>query len=329
MQIPLFKKLHAEGQISADSLRRAEDWQALRLFSLFWELRLLLYLGVLLLTGGLGILVYKNIDTIGHQAVLAFIALISAGSFYYCLRKKPPFSREKVTAPNPFFDYILLLGCLSLLIFLGYWQYEYGIFGDHYGLATFIPMTILFASAYYFDHLGILSLAITNLAAWAGIAITPLSILKEGNFANHRLIITGILLGAVLLGAGRLSVQQRLKKHFEFTYTNFGLHLLFIASLAGLFTYDRVYFLWFLGLAAIAWFCFTRARARRSFYFIVVIVLYAYIGLCDVVIRLLSDLPGRDLAPIYLGLMYFIASAAGVAILLVRLNHQLKSHDSL
>lgn len=329
MHIPLFKKLHADGQISAASLQKAGDWQAQRLFSLYWELRLLLYIGVLLLTGGLGILVYKNIDTIGHQTVLAFIALITAGSFYYCLRNKLPFSREKVGAPNPFFDYVLLLGCLSLLIFLGYWQYEYSLFGDHYGLATFIPMTILFASAYYFDHLGILSLAITNLAAWVGIAVTPLSILKEGNFSNHRLIITGILLGSVLLGAGRLSLQRRLKSHFEFTYTNFGLHLFFIASLAGLFTYDRIYFLWFLGLAAIAWYFYTLARARRSFYFIVMIVLYTYIALCDVVIRLLLNIAAHDLTPFVLGLMYFIGSAAGVAILLVRLNHQLKSHDSL
>jgi hypothetical protein len=329
MNIPLFKKLQTEGQISADSLQKAEDRQAQRLFSLYWELRLLLYIGVLLLTGGMGILVYKNIDTIGHQTVLAFIALITAGSFYYCVRNKLPFSREKVDAPNPFFDYVLLLGCLSLLIFLGYWQYEYGVFGDHYGLATFIPMTILFASAYYFDHLGILSLAITNLAAWVGIAVTPLSILKEGNFSNHRLIITGILLGSVLLGAGWLSLQRRLKSHFEFTYANFGLHLFFIASLAGLFTYDRIYFLWFLGLVAIAWYFYTVARARRSFYFIVMIVLYTYIALCDVVIRLLSNISARDLTPIVLALMYFIGSAAGVAILLVRLNRQLKSHDSL
>ncbi len=181
-------------------------------------------------------------------------------------------------APDPFFGNILLLGCLSLLIFLGYLQYEYDVFGNHYGSATFIPMVVLFLSAYYFDHLGALSLAITNLAAWAGIAITPLSILKEGNFADTRLIITGILLGAVLLTAGQLSLRRRLKPHFEVTYTNFGLHLFFIASLAGLFTYDRIYFLWFVGLMLIAWFLYTRAVDRRSFYFIVVIVLYAYIA---------------------------------------------------
>ena len=329
MRIPLFQKLHTEGHISAGSLRQVEDLETRRLFSLHWELRLLLYLGVLLVTGGAGILVYKNIDTIGHQAVLAFIGLVTAGSFYYCLRKKPPFSWEKVDAPNSFYDYILLLGCLSLLIFLGYLQYAYGVFGERYGLATFLPMLVLFAAAYSFDHLGVLSLAITNLAAWAGIAITPLSILKEDNFAEDRLIYTAIALGAVLLAAGHLSSQRRLKTHFELTYTNFGLHLLFIAVLARLFTAESFFLLWFAVLAAIAFYCYTRARARRSFYFIVVIVLYTYVALSDVVVRLLSKMPMNDLGPVFLGLLYFILSAIGVAMLLVRLNRQLKAHDSV
>ncbi|HEY6900798.1 MAG TPA: DUF2157 domain-containing protein, partial [Puia sp.] len=152
MHTQTFKTLHAEGLLSESSLKRVEAHKTTSLFSLFPELRLLLYLGVILLTGGLGILVYKNIDTIGHQAVLAFIALVTIGSFFYCLRKKPPFSRDQVTSPNAWFDYILLLGCLSLLIFLGYLQYAYNVFGDNYGLATFIPMVILFVAAYYFDH---------------------------------------------------------------------------------------------------------------------------------------------------------------------------------
>src|ERR1700748_1864560 len=140
MDTSLFKKLHTEGLISDEALGKMEALEANRLFSVHWELKLLLYLGVVLLTGGLGILVYKNIDTIGHQAVLAFIALITVACFFYCFRKNPPFAWEQMRAPDSFFDYILLLGCLSLLIFLGYLQVEYDVFGDHYGSATFIPM---------------------------------------------------------------------------------------------------------------------------------------------------------------------------------------------
>jgi len=329
MDRSLFSKLHAQGLISDDSLRQVQDRHARSLFSLFWELRLLLYLGVLLLTGGLGILVYKNIDTIGHQAVLAFIALVTTGCFYYCFRNKRPFSWNKVEAPNAAFDYILLLGSLSLLIFLGYLQYEYHVFGEHYGTATFIPMLILFATAYHFDHQGILSMAITNLAAWAGLSITPLMILREGNFDNHRLIATGLLLGAVLLMAGSLTSQKRLKPHFEKVYTNFGLHLFFIAALAGLFTYDAIYLIWFLALAAIAYYFYTSAMKRRSFYFVVVIVLYSYIGLGYVAVQLLASMPNADLGIVFVGLIYFIASAIGVARLLIFINRKLKADDRL
>ena len=323
----IFKRLHAEGLITDDALQQVERLESRRLFSLYWELRLLLYLGVILLTGGLGILVYKNIDTIGHQAVLAFIALVTAVCFFYCSRKNPPFSWDKVQAPDPFFDYILLLGCLSLLIFLGYLQHEYDVFGDHYGSATFIPMVALFCAAYYFNHLGALSLAITNLGAWAGIAITPLSLLKEGDFSSSRLIYTGIALGGLLLTTGHFSRRLRLKPHFEPVYTNFGLHLFFIAALSGLFTFDRFYLLWWLVLTLIAWLFYLQAFRRRSFYFIVAIVLYSYIALSYVVVELLYKISNPDISEIYFGLLYFIASGIGVAILLVRINRQLRSHD--
>jgi hypothetical protein len=176
--------------------------------------------------------------------------------------------------------------------------------------------------------LGILSLAITNLAAWAGIAITPLSILKSGNFADDHLIYTGILLAAILLLIARLTRQRRLKPHFETTYTNFGIHLFFIATLAGLFTHDGTYGWWFLGLAIFAVYACAEAFAKRSFYFILVIVLYFYIALSAVIVRLLSTMSGST-DPIFLGLLYFILSAFGTAMLLVRLNRQLKSHDSV
>jgi len=321
-----FKKFHAEGLISDATLQRMEAFENTRLFSLFWQLRTLLYMGVLLLTGGLGILVYKNIDTIGHQAVLAFIAAVTVGCFFYCWRKKAPFSWEQVPAPTLFFDYILLLGCLSLLIFLGYLQYAYDVFGDNYGLVTFIPMGILFATAYLFDHIGVLSLAITNLAAWAGIAITPLTILKAGNFSHPHLIYTGLLLGAVLVAAGRLTELRRLKAHFDTTYFNFGVHLFFIAALAGLFEFHKVWFLWFLGLAGAALFCYIQAMRRQSFYFVVVTILYAYIALCDVVIRLMDRLNSDAFALLFL---YFIGSAIGIILLLMHINRKLKAHDRL
>ncbi|HEY4063850.1 MAG TPA: DUF2157 domain-containing protein [Puia sp.] len=332
MNLTVFKRLHSEGLISDTSLERVRIVEEKRLFSVHWELKTLLYLGVVMLSGGLGILVYKNIETIGHQTILLFIALVCGGCFYYCLHKAGDFSRYRAAAPDPFFDYILLLGCLSFLTFIGYLQFEYTFFGSDYRLATFIPMVVLFISAYYFDHMGVLSLAITNLAAWVGISVTPLRILRENDFHDHGLIYTGLALGVVLLMAGVASERRNFKKHFEFTYENFGTHILFISGLAGLFTFDGVYLGWFLLFAGVAAYFYREALKRRSFYFLLVDILYTYVALSYVVVRLLmkSSIATNDFVWfLYLGFFYFVLSAIGVVRLLIILNRKMRVYDSL
>ncbi|PWV45897.1 putative membrane protein DUF2157 [Chitinophaga sp. S165] len=323
MDIELFERLQKEGTISAESAEKVRTITASRLFSVHWELKTILYLGVLLLSGGLGILIYKNIDTIGHQAILAAIALACGGCFYYSFRHKLPFSREKVPAPNGFFDYILLLGCLLMLTFITYLQVQYNVFGTRYGAATFIPMLILFFSAYYFDHLGVLSMGITNLAAWMGVTVTPLQLLSANDFSSHTLIYTGLLLGALLIGTALLSYKSNFKAHYAFTYSNFGTHIFLIANLAGMFTaYDGPYGLWFLLLVAAVVFFYYYAIKQRSFYFVLIITLYAYIGLSFMIVRLLIET--GDEGSIYAGLLYFIVSGIGAILLLINLNKKLK-----
>ena len=144
MYSTLFTKLHAGGLISDASFEKIRMRAANQLFSLYWELRAILYIGVLLLSGGIGILIYKNINSIGHTAILLFIALVSAGSFAYCFKKSPAFSFQKIWPLNSFLDYILLLGCLTFISFVGYLQFQYQVFGNRFGLALFIPMVVLF-----------------------------------------------------------------------------------------------------------------------------------------------------------------------------------------
>lgn len=328
MNTPLFERLHREGLISDLSLQRIQHRSGSGLFSVHRELKTILYLGVLLLAGGLGILIYKNIDTIGHQIILAAIALLCAGCFVYCEQKKLPFSTAKVPSPNPYFDYILLLGCLTLLTFITYLQVQYNAFGEQYGLATFIPMVILFFCAYYFDQLGVLSMAIVNLAAWVGIAITPLNIFKANDFTDAEVIFAGLILGVVLNVMAWFSRHMAIKAHFSFTYANFGMHILFIACLAGMFHFGNFYLLWLLPLAGAVFYFYKRAFAERSFYFLLMLALYGYIGISYVVIRLLL-LPELDEGFIYLVLLYFIGSGFGMVTFLNTMNKKLKTHDRL
>jgi len=325
MNTKLFEELKAAGLISPASLEKTQFDLKNRLFSLHWELRTMLYLGVLLLSGGLGILVYKNIDTIGHTAILIFICLVWAGGFYYCSKKKLPFSFLKVAAPNSFFDYILLLSCISFIIFIGYWQYQYHVFGERFGLVTFIPMLVLFVSAYFFDHLGVLSMAITNLAAWAGIAITPLQILKVNDFNSESIIFTGIALGVGLIALGYVTRLRNIKSHFEFTYTNFGMHLLFIATLAAIFHFDKLYAVWFVVLAGIAFYFYKEAIRSKSFYILLMLTLYSYIGLSYVIINFIFSTLHADMGGIYLSLLYFIITGLGLIMFLISMNKKLKA----
>ncbi|MEP6711172.1 MAG: DUF2157 domain-containing protein [Ferruginibacter sp.] len=329
MNLPLLDQLHAEGLISRESFQKTKSHAAIKLFSLHWELKTILYLGVMLLSGGLGILVYKNIDSIGHQVILLFIALVCAGCFFYCLKNKLPFSTLRVKAPNSFFDYILLLGCLMFITFIAYFQYQYNVFGSRYGLAVFFPMVVLFFSAYYFDHLGILSLAITNLAAWLGITVTPLHILQANDFNSNTIIYTSVFLGVLLIVLALGTEKKNIKKHFAFTYTNFGLHILFISCLAGMFYFNSIYLLWFLFLAVLVFYFYTKAIADKFFYLLLFCTLYAYTGISYVVIRTLSYMSSLDMAAVYLGLIYFIISGIMLVAFLMRTNKKMKADDSI
>lgn len=329
MDSNVLEKLYADGNISAATYTNIRSANAEKLLSLHWEIKTLLYLGVLLLTSGLGILVYKNIDTIGHQAILLFIALICAGSFYYCFRHRSPYTAAKVTSPSILFDYILLLACTSFVIFIAYLQWQYHAFGDRYGAATFLPMVMLFFCAYYFDHLGILAMAITTLAAWLGLTITPVHILESNDFNNSRIIFTGLLIGVLLLSLGFFSKYKKIKSHFEFTYNNFGIHVLLISLIEAMIHFDNFYAAWFLLLVLICALFYRWAAADRSFYFILVVAFYAYIGAGYVFICLINRIDNIGLRTTYIGIIYFIASATGLVSFLIKTNKKLKIHDSL
>jgi len=188
-------------------------------------------------------------------------------------------------------------------------------------------MVILFFCAYYFDHLGVLSMAITNLAAWMGIAITPLNILNANDFENTEIIFAGLLLGVALNAIAWASKQRNIKAHFGFTYTNFGMNILFIACLAGMFRFEDYYVLWLFPLAGIVFYFYKRSLATSSFYFMLMLTLYGYIGISYVIVRLmLTDL---DLGVIALALIYLIASGIGMVIFLIRMNKKLKQHDKI
>jgi hypothetical protein len=144
-----------------------------------------------------------------------------------------------------------------------------------------------------------------------------------------RIVYTGVGLGIVLVGLAMLSEKKDLKKHFSFTYSNFGIHLFFISGLAGLFIQDRYSLLWFLILLAAAWYFSREAFRQKSFYFVLIITLYTYIALSDVGVRFLWRMAPGNIDEVYLILVYFILSAIALIRVLIILNRKMKAHDRI
>jgi hypothetical protein len=155
--------------------------------------------------------------------------------------------------------------------------------------------------------------------------VTPKQILIANDFNSSTIIITGLLLGIVLLSAGKLTITKNIKNHFEFTYSNFGLHIIFISCLAGLFHFDAVYFLWFIALIIIAFYFYREALKTQSFYFLLMLTLYGYVGLSYVIIRLLFFTMHTDIGGAYLISLYFIGSGIGLILFLIKMNKKLKA----
>lgn len=308
------KQLLDDGVIEEQEYTRIEAYERTKLFSVHWELRTILYLGILLLTTGLGMLVYLHIDTIGHQAVLALIALLCAACFYYTFKHKRPYRKEQVKQDSPFFDYLALLACLLLGTFVAYIQYQYGLFGQRYGLATLLPSAVFLYCAYLFDHKGLLSLGIVGIAGTIGLSIAPMQLLRGYELSAVPIVFTAIALGIVLVAFARYSSSKNIKAHFSFTYHNFGINILFASCLTLLFN-QPLKVLSFLFLVVLFLYFIRYAMAQQSFWFLLLSVVYAYIGLTYAVFSLLLHDSGD--AVLSIGLLYLMASCAGVILFFI------------
>ena len=282
-----------------------------RIFSLYYELRALLSVGVLLFSTGVGILVYVNIETIGHQIVILLLTILMGWCFWYSHNIRIPYAPVETPSPSPAYDYVVMLGCLLFTTIIGYLQYQYGVFGDRWEISALVSAIMFFALAYYFDHRGVLSLAITGLASWLGLTVSPVQLLKDGVFSEHELILSGLGLGATLVFSGAILDGRGIKRHFTFTYYHFGAHLLFISCLGGLMLqYADMVYLPLLGVLVTVgvWY----AKREQSFLALLLAIIYGYIGLTYMVTKL-------DLS---ISMWYWYLTLSGGALIFIVFNYK-------
>jgi hypothetical protein len=248
-------------------------------FSIFFELNVLLYAGVLAFVGGLGWTVTTWSRQLGDFLVLAVLTLLLAASFWYCVSNASGWSRAETPSPSLIFDYVLYFGSLVWSVELVYLENRFHILSgqwDSYLLATAF---LYFFLAYRFDNRFVLSLALSSLAGWFGLTISHFPSHQD---ADYRLY--AILYSLTISATGVLLERRGWKPHFLGTYLNIAANVLFWALLSGVFQ-SHGYGVWLLALltacgASLAW-----GLARRQFSFVAYAAVYGYIGVSSILIR--------------------------------------------
>ncbi len=293
-----------------------------RVISVYQELRILLLAGLLIFSAGIAGVLYESSGDTVHMIAVTAVATISIACFVYGYIKKSPFSRERVVEKQAVFDFIILLGALTLLTTIAYLQFRFNFFGSRYGLATFIPMVLLFFAAYFYDHSGVLGMAITNLAAWAGIVSTQRAYGILQWEMSVPLISTGfalVVLFEVIIWA---SEKDNFKAHFGSVFRWSALNLAFISALTGLFNLNILVYTTLLLLFGV--YFYRKAFKEKSFAQLLVTLIYIYIGCSYLFIRFLDTVSFRGMSAAYIGIFYFLLTAGLIAFILIDHHKKLR-----
>jgi hypothetical protein len=304
------KELLDKNLINEEQFQKIDLITSGKLVSVFYELRSLLYLGVMLFTTGVGILIYQNIGEFGHILSIIALGILNVVCLWYAFKHVAPYSNESLKAPTPYFDYVVLLGSLLFISVQGYLQFQFGWLNDKLGVSTLITSAFFFYVAYRFDNAGILSLAITALASFWSISVSPQKWYSGNFFEGSHLYTTAVIFGASMAGIAVVLDKRGIKKHFTFTYLNFCMLIFFIGSIAGLFD-DRGTALYVLLIYAGAGFAYYMARYEKSFLFLLYAFIAAYIATTYLVGILMRD-------AIEFWFLYSMASCGGFVYFLIK-----------
>ena len=248
-------------------------------FSLFLELNILFYAGVLAFVAGLGWTVTTYSEQLGDVLVLAILSAIFAACFWYCFSRAPAWALAQTSAPNAAFDYVLYLGSLVWCIELAYLEDRLHLLSGQWDLYLLATAVFFFFLAYRFDNRFVLSLALSSLAGWFGLTISHWRSDQDAAYRQYALIYC-LLIG----GGGALLKLRGVKPHFFGTYLNIAANVGFWALLSGVFEREE-YGLWFLALLVACGVSLAWGLKRRQFAFVAYSAVYGYVGVSSILVR--------------------------------------------
>jgi hypothetical protein len=294
-----------QGAISAEQHAHLARLSRGKPFSLWLELNLLLYAGVLAFVAGLGWTISTWSHQLGDIAVLTITSIILASSFWYCFSRAPVWSAAETATPTPIFDYVLYLGSLVWCVELAYLENRFHLLSGQWDLYLLATALLFFFLAYRFDNRFVLSLALSSLAGWFGLTISHLPRHQDAAYRQYALLYS-----LLIIAAGAILRRVKLKPHFLTTYLNVAANVLFWAILYGVFD-SQDYGLWFVVLliacaASLVW-----GLQRRQFVFVAYAAIYGYVGVSWMLLRNFLDGPSA--------LAYFVLTAIAMIVMLVQI----------
>ena len=300
------EKWEREGVISLAQHERLAGLCRGEPFSVFLELNLLLYGGVLAFIAGLGWTVGTWSEQIGDVLVLSALSAILAACAWYCFSRAPSWSFAQTPSPTLVFDYVLYLGCLTWSIELAYLESRFHLNSGQWDVYLLATAGLFFFLAYRLDNRFVLTLALSSLAGYFGILLSRWPSLQNETYRE-----CGVLYSLLVAAGGILLERNRLKPHFFNTYLNVAANVLFLASLSGIFDYRnrRSYSMWLLALLFVCALSLFWGLTRRQFSFVAYAAVYGYVGVSFVLIR---HLRGDTTI-----LSYFVITGIAMLVLLV------------
>jgi hypothetical protein len=246
------------------------------------ELRAILYLGVLLVTGGVGLLVKENLDRIGPLAIAVGLGLAALAALGWVVRIAPPFSWREAPSPHLGFDYLLLLGVLLAAADLAYVEVHFTPLGEHWTWHLLIVALLTALAAFRFDSRVVFSLSLSTFAAWRGVSVAHLGQGFLWSRVEDALRWNAIACGCLFAVLGFVLARTDRKAHFEPVATHLGWLLVLLALGTGM---DAAHWAaWSTALLITGSGLATAAFLRRRFPLFAYGVLAAYAGVTRMVL---------------------------------------------
>lgn len=209
-------RLAREGTLAPEQARLFGRVARGELVSLSVAIHALLYLGVVALTTGVGLLFRNEIANLGPLTIAFAVGITAALCLAWVARRSPAFSPAEVPSSHFAFDYVLALGALLAAGDLAFIESQFSPLGAQWPFHLLLVSLFYLALALRFDSRTMFALSLTTFAAWRGVASTSVERAVFGFFNDTDAVrLNALACGLVFVILGRELARRRFKPHFE------------------------------------------------------------------------------------------------------------------